>query len=243
MANLVASPDAGYRFIVTGNVTTVANVNAPSTSISLNGSYSIVANFVQIPPGRRALSTSSTDGGSVAAPGERSFVYDEGTVVDLEAEPDEGYRFVRWTGDVDDIANVNGAATIITMNNNYSITATFRPVGGCFIATAAYGTPMADEIQILRDFRDEYLLTNPMGKILVDIDYRISPPIAGFIINHPSLKPIVRGLGIVLLWRHKRCNHQHHPRWKAAILGFLVLISLALTAWAIRRRGRGPEYT
>jgi hypothetical protein len=34
----------------------------------------------------------------------------------------------------------------------------------CFIATSAYGTPMAEEIQILREFRDEYLLTNRWGK-------------------------------------------------------------------------------
>jgi len=68
--------------------------------------------------------------------------------------------------------------------------------GGCFIATAAYGTPMAEEIQILREFRDEYLLTNPLGQALVDFYYRVSPPIAEFITEHPSLKPIVR-LGLL----------------------------------------------
>ena len=66
----------------------------------------------------------------------------------------------------------------------------------CFIATAAYGTPMAEEIQILREFRDEYLLTNPLGRALVDIYYRVSPPIAKFITEHPRLKPIVR-LGLL----------------------------------------------
>ncbi|TET42282.1 MAG: hypothetical protein E3J60_02815, partial [Dehalococcoidia bacterium] len=66
------------------------------------------------------------------------------------------------------------------------------PSTGCFIATAAYGTPIAEEIQILREFRDEYLLTNPLGRALVDFYYRVSPPIAEFITEHPSLKPIVR---------------------------------------------------
>jgi hypothetical protein len=51
---------------------------------------------------------------------------------------------------------------------------------------------MAEEIQILREFRDEYLLTNPLGQALVDIYYMTSPPIAEFITEHPSLKPIVR---------------------------------------------------
>ena len=64
--------------------------------------------------------------------------------------------------------------------------------GTCFIATAAYGTPMAQEIGILREFRDEYLLTNPRGQGLVDIYYSTSPPIADFITDHPSLKRIVR---------------------------------------------------
>ena len=42
------------------------------------------------------------------------------------------------------------------------------PTTGCFIATAAYGTPMAEEIQILREVRDGYLLTNTAGRALVD---------------------------------------------------------------------------
>jgi hypothetical protein len=55
---------------------------------------------------------------------------------------------------------------------------------------------MAEEIQILREFRDECLLTNPLGQAFVDIYYRFSPPIAEFINEHPSLKPIVR-LGLL----------------------------------------------
>jgi hypothetical protein len=112
----------------------------------------------------------------------------------------------------------------------------------CFIATAAYGTPMAEEIQILRDFRDEYLLTNPLGQALVDIYYRISPPIAEFITEHPSLKPIVRA-GLLPAVAISAIAVNTTPVQKAAILGMLVLVSVALAVWATRRRGRGPEYT
>jgi hypothetical protein len=51
---------------------------------------------------------------------------------------------------------------------------------------------MGKEIQIIREFREEYLLPNSLGQGLVDVYYRISPPIADFITEHPSLKPIVR---------------------------------------------------
>jgi len=72
------------------------------------------------------LTIASTAGGSVTTPGEGTFTYDEGTVVNLVAEAEEGYRFVEWTGDVATIGNVNAAITIITTNDNYSITANFE---------------------------------------------------------------------------------------------------------------------
>jgi len=75
-----------------------------------------------------ALTISNTAGGSVTTPGEGTFTYEEGTVVDLVAEPEEGYRFVHWTGDVRTIGNVNAAATNITMNGDYSITANFMGI-------------------------------------------------------------------------------------------------------------------
>jgi hypothetical protein len=71
------------------------------------------------------LTITSTKGGSVTVPGEGTSTYDEGKVVDLVAEPDEGYRFVDWTGYVRAIADVTAAATNITMNDSYSITANF----------------------------------------------------------------------------------------------------------------------
>ena len=51
----------------------------------------------------------------------------------------------------------------------------------CFIATAAYGTRSAEEINILREFRDEYLLDSLPGEIFVNTYYKISPPIANVI--------------------------------------------------------------
>jgi hypothetical protein len=50
--DLVAAPDAGYRFVEwTGNVPTIADVDAASTNITMNGNYSITANFVGVEAG------------------------------------------------------------------------------------------------------------------------------------------------------------------------------------------------
>jgi hypothetical protein len=55
---------------------------------------------------------------------------------------------------------------------------TERGGGGCFIATAAFGTPFAEEINVLRIWRDDWLLKNRLGVIFVRFYYKISPPIA-----------------------------------------------------------------
>ena len=71
------------------------------------------------------LTITSTAGGSVATPGEGTFTCAEGQVVNLLAEPEEGYQFADWTGNVGTIANANAALTTITTNNSYSIRANF----------------------------------------------------------------------------------------------------------------------
>lgn len=72
------------------------------------------------------LTISSNDGGSVNTPGEETFTYEEGEVIDLAATSNEYYDFAGWTGDTDTVADVNTASTTITMNGDYSITANFE---------------------------------------------------------------------------------------------------------------------
>jgi len=129
VVDLVAEPDENYEFVEwTGDVDTIADVNAALTTITMEGYYSISANF-ELEEGLRSLTISSTAGGSVTTPGEGTFIYDEGTVVDLVAEANENYEFVEWTGDVDTIGNVTAASTTITMDGDYSITANFEYEG------------------------------------------------------------------------------------------------------------------
>jgi hypothetical protein len=63
---------------------------------------------------------------------------------------------------------------------------------GCFIATAAYGTPYALELQILRRFRNEHLMKNAFGRLFVNVYYRVSPTIASFIGRHEITKSLTR---------------------------------------------------
>jgi preprotein translocase subunit YajC len=243
VVNLVATPLSGYRFINwTGNVDTIANVNFASTTITMNDHYSITANFRQITTEQFNLTISSTAGGSVTIPGENTFTYDKGMVVSLVAQAEEGYHFIEWTGVVGTIADVNAASTSITMNDNYLITANFWEGDPCFIATAAYSTPMAEEIQILREFRDEYLLTNPLGRALVGLYYKVSPPIAEVITEYPALKPIVRA-GLLPAVTTSTIAVNTTPLEKIAIIGLVVLVLVALDVLAIRRRGRDSGYT
>ncbi len=63
---------------------------------------------------------------------------------------------------------------------------------GCFIATAAYGTPFSKEINVLRRFRDSYLVHKEWGQEIVNAYYTISPPIANIIEKSDNLRKIVR---------------------------------------------------
>jgi hypothetical protein len=64
--------------------------------------------------------------------------------------------------------------------------------GGCFIATAAYGSIFEPQVVILREFRDCFLLNNSIGKAFVKLYYSYSPPIAKIIADHECLRFAVR---------------------------------------------------
>lgn len=74
-----------------------------------------------------------------------------------------------------------------------------RPQGGCFIATATFGTPMAHEVDVLRRFRDNFLLQRSFGKKLVLLYYRVSPPIARLIEESATLRVVVRATLIPII--------------------------------------------
>ncbi|GEM_PF-941027 len=62
----------------------------------------------------------------------------------------------------------------------------------CFIATAAYGSSTEPQVKLLREFRDRFLMTNPVGRAFVNLYYHLSPSLARFIAGHEGLRTIVR---------------------------------------------------
>ena len=115
---------ADYRWADPTGVATVADVTAAATTITLDADYFIIANFVDA-SSTAILTVDSTEGGSVTEPGENAFAYDPNTEVTLVAEPDDGYTFINWNGDVDTVDDVTATTTTITMDADYSITANF----------------------------------------------------------------------------------------------------------------------
>jgi uncharacterized repeat protein (TIGR02543 family) len=124
--SIEATPEPGYHFVGwTGDVETIADVNAAKTTIIVNGSYSIMANFHKTPLTYYTLTLTVSGNGSTS-PSVGRHRYAAGTVVSITATPASGYRFVIWTGSVGTVANVIAATTTITVNADYSITANFE---------------------------------------------------------------------------------------------------------------------
>jgi hypothetical protein len=107
--------------------------------------------------------------------------------------------------------------------------------GGCFIATAAYGSPLAPEVARLREVRDRYLLASGIGRSLVAGYYRLSPPLASVVAGSPRLRAVIRlALTPVLAWAGLAL-------WSPALGVTLPFVALSLVgvgglAWRRRRR-------
>jgi len=102
--------------------------------------------------------------------------------------------------------------------------------GVCFIATAVYGSHMAEEVKTLMDFRDNVLLNYSLGRMLVKSYYEISPPIADYIGKHEILKTAARVTLTPIVYGVK------YP--KAFVLIFLSSIIAITLTLRVRRSNR-----
>jgi len=189
-----AVPDNGYGFDEwTGDVPEGHESDNPIT-ITMDSDKSITANFI-----RQYTLTIAAGTGGTTDPSPGSYTHDSGASASVTAIPSSGYQFSGWSGDASGTTN----PITITMNSDKSITASFSATddsdggedgkkGGCFIATAAYDSPLHPHLDILREFRDKYLMPNKLGRTFINFYYKHSPNVAEFISKHKALKTVVR---------------------------------------------------
>ena len=99
--------------------------------------------------------------------------------------------------------------------------------GGCFIATAAFGSYLDPNVMVLRNLRDKYLLTNEAGKTFVRLYYKYSPPLADYINQHEILRIVSRYALTPLIYGFK---------FPLASIVFLVASIFCLLGY-LRKRG------
>jgi hypothetical protein len=112
--------------------------------------------------------------------------------------------------------------------------ATDAAAGGCFVATAAFGSPMSHQVQCLRTFRDSVLLSARAGQAFVNWYYRWSPQAAEWLRLHPMARKLTRvvlWVPVAFAWSSLRTNVVF------TLIAFVVLF-MAL-GWSLRR---GPAW-
>jgi len=136
-----------------------------------------------------------TDPGSFA-PGVGSHLYATGVGINISVTPNEGYRFLEWSGNI----RLKERSATIIMDGDKTIDLWLEYIGkgleklpnACFVATAAYGDPSHPDVEVLRRFRDRYLMRSRAGRAFVKLYYRYSPPLAEFVAKRPVLKALSR---------------------------------------------------
>jgi hypothetical protein len=198
VVSIKAVPAIGYQFASwTAPAGVFGNATAAQTTFTMPAqAVTVTANFVEAETHTLTMAASPVMGGTATDVTGHS-IYIEGEVVTIQAVAASGYQFVRWTATAGTFGNANAASTVFTMPGaDVTVTATFEVVGGggleCFIATAAYGSPTAEQLDVLREFRDVVLLPSSLGAEFVSLYYKISPPIAEVISQHDFLRTVVK---------------------------------------------------
>jgi len=174
-----------------------ANANAAETTFTMPAAdVTVTANFEEGELYTLTMTASPMMGGT-ATDVTGASPYEEGEVVVIQAVVASGYQFARWTATAGAFSNANAASTKFQMPGaDVTVTANFEAASGgaCFIATAAYGSPTAEQIDVLREFRDTVLLESTAGSQFVALYYKLSPPVADFISGSSFLRTLVRVL-------------------------------------------------
>ncbi len=135
-------------------------------------------------------------------------------------------RAVDWVGKTSDFPR-NAQGEIVETLAQPVTTVTLADLagenGGCFIATAAYGSYEEAHVRILRQFRDRVLLGHAPGRAFVSFYYRVSPPIADWIRESETARAAVR-IGLLPLIAFSYAVLHPAAGWGFAAAGILGLL-------------------
>ncbi|MFC2167084.1 CFI-box-CTERM domain-containing protein [Acidobacteriota bacterium] len=192
--------------------------------------------------GLHSLSITASPGGTTNPP-PGTYIFDHAALVLIRTNPEEGYNFIGWSGDALD----TDSSMYITMDSDKSIKANFSEdileeiweevnKSPCFIATAAFGSPLHPYVRTLQDFRDKYLMSHRPGRMFVKLYYKYSPHIAELIADHKALRAVVRiwlvpfvAMGYSMV---------HLGPVKSGIMFAFTFMPLFFFVWFYRRRGK-----
>jgi hypothetical protein len=107
--------------------------------------------------------------------------------------------------------------------------------GGCFIATAAYGSYLNPHVKILRHFRDEFLTPNSLGRKSVHLYYQYGPRIAKHIEKYGFLQFLSRQALLPLIGMSSLVNKSNKitpfPTLLFPLLCLLVIFTITLRSY------------
>ena len=188
---LVAVADECYGFVEwTGDA--VSSPQSAVTTVIVNAPKVVSASFALA---RYSLTLNGATGGSVTAPNIETSTYDCGAVVDLVAEPEEGYQFTCWTGSVGAVDDLNAASTSVTMMGDYTITANFAKeirtwydldairdnLGGSYVLMNDLDSTTAGYAELAGPAVDGGKGWQPIGFVVADpLYHEVSEPAAPF---------------------------------------------------------------
>ncbi len=232
---VTAVPNDGYQFSHwSGDASGTTN---PIT-ITMDADKSITANFH---PTQCTLTIEAgPDGTTDPEPG--IYTHDYGAEVSVRAIPDGGHNFSHWTGDATGPTN----PITITMDADKFIKANFtfidieEDIGqGCPMLTTANGTPLQPHLDILRDFRDKYLMPSKFGRSLVDLYYKYSPYVAELIEKNKVLR-MMAWINLLPLVAFSYSMVNFGPAVSAVMVVFVFVLPVILISF-FRRRLRRKE--
>ena len=178
-----------------GNLVTVDQVSPNSDGsysttmvaggmINVEGDYTIKAKW-----GAQANQTEFKYSGSSGAPPVVDETPEQTEVIAIDEEPDIDEEPV-----MESVEPVCGPGTVL--KNGVCVVEDKKKGGGCLIATAAFGSEMAPQVQFLREIRDNTVLQTESGTSFMtgfnQFYYSFSPVVADYERENPAFKEAVK---------------------------------------------------